>query len=172
VPLAGVDVSGAFLQGLHLEKANLARANLNAADVRNAVVPAIDLSDADLRRQISVTATAMERPFEEQRWMMQTFQDEFLGGADLSGATLNNADLRGADWARIAKIKGANIAGVKSVPEGFAAWALKDGAVQIPPVRRAVLRLYLSGESPAGRCAKHVRLRSKRECGPHAYQKK
>jgi len=49
VPLVGVDVSGAFLQGLRLEKANLARGNLNAADVRNAVVPLIDLSDADLR---------------------------------------------------------------------------------------------------------------------------
>src|SRR5258708_31537555 len=48
IPLVGVDVSGAFLQGLHLEKANLARANLNAADVRNAVLPFIDFSDANL----------------------------------------------------------------------------------------------------------------------------
>ena len=138
VPLVGVDVSGAFLQGLHLERANLARANLNAADVRNAVMPAIDLSDADLRSANFRDSNCHGASFRGATLDDADFSGANLGGADLSGATLNNADLRnadlrGADWARIAKIKGANIAGVKNAPEGFAAWALKDGAVQIPP---------------------------------------
>ena len=37
--------------------------------------------------------------------------------------------LRAAQWSAIANIKGANIYGIKDAPEGFATWALKNGAV-------------------------------------------
>src|SRR6266849_6622755 len=53
-----------------------------------------------------------------------------LARANLNAADVRNADLRGIDWAHISSIKGANIAGIKNAPEGFVAWALKNGAVQ------------------------------------------
>lgn len=135
VPLVGVDVSGAFLQGLHLEKAKLARANLNAADVRNAVLPAIDLSDADLRSANFRECNCRVASFREATLDDADFSGANLSEADLSGATLansdlRNADLRGIDWKHIANLKLANISGVRNAPEGFIAWALKNGAVQ------------------------------------------
>jgi uncharacterized protein YjbI with pentapeptide repeats len=61
--------------------------------------------------------------------------DANLAGADLAGASLANTDLRrtdlnGARWRDIASIKGANIGGMKDLPEGFRAWALQHGAVE------------------------------------------
>ena len=137
VPLVGVDVSGAFLQGLHLEKANLARANLNSADVRNAVLPSIDLSDADLRSANFRDSNCRGASFRGATLDEADFSGADLGGADLSGATLVNADLRNADlrsvdWGHLANLKGANIAGIRNAPDGFLAWALKNGAVQTP----------------------------------------
>jgi hypothetical protein len=137
VPLVGVDVSGAFLQGLHLERANLARANLNAADVRNAVLPSIDLSDADLRSANFRDSNCRAASFRGATLDDADFSGADLRAADLAGTTLanadlRNADLRGAEWSHIANIKGANVAGVKGAPDGFVAWALKNGAVQNP----------------------------------------
>lgn len=59
-----------------------------------------------------------------------SFSDTDLGGADL-----RQADLRNLRWKNIRNMKGANIAGIKNPPEGFVAWALSHGAVQIenPP---------------------------------------
>jgi uncharacterized protein YjbI with pentapeptide repeats len=69
------------------------------------------------------------------------FSSADLSGADFSGATmantdLRNADLRGIDWAHVVSIKGANIAGIRNAPEGFVAWALKNGAVQVAAENR------------------------------------
>ncbi|HEY6127830.1 MAG TPA: pentapeptide repeat-containing protein [Candidatus Acidoferrum sp.] len=135
VPLVGVDVSGAFLQGLHLEKASLARANLNAADVRNAVLRAIDLSDANLRSANFRDSNCQGASFRGAALDDADFSGANLSNANFAGATLENTDLRDADlsgivWANIANIKGANVAGVKNAPDGFLAWALKNGAVQ------------------------------------------
>lgn len=137
VPLVGVDVSGAFLQGLHLEKANLARANFNGADVRNAVLPSIDLTDAELRSSNFRESNCRGALLHGAALDEADFSGADLSGVDLTGATLTNADLRGADlrgidWLHIANIKGAIIAGVKNAPDGFIAWALKNGAVQNP----------------------------------------
>jgi len=41
--------------------------------------------------------------------------------------------LRGAQWKGIKSVKGGNIFGVKDAPEGFVAWAVKNGAVQTAP---------------------------------------
>ena len=138
VPLVGVDVSGAFLQGLRLEKANLARAKLNAADVRNAVLVSIDFSDADLRSANFRDSNCRNASFRNSALDDADFSGADLSGADLSGATLSNIDLRNANlksinWQHIASIKSANIAGVKNAPEGFVAWALKNGATQTSP---------------------------------------
>ena len=135
VPLVGVDVSGAFLQGLRLEKANLARATLNSADARNAILPSIDFSDADLRSANFRDSNCRGASFRNATLDDGDFSGADLSGADFTGATLSNIDLRNAnlqaiDWQHIANIKAANIAGVKNTPEGFAAWALKNGAVQ------------------------------------------
>jgi hypothetical protein len=135
VPLVGVDASGAFLQGLRLEKANLARATLNAADVRNSILPSIDFSDADLRSANFRDSNCRGASFRNATLDEADFSGADLSSADFTGATLANADLRNAnlqaiDWQHIANIKSANIAGVKNAPEGFAAWAIKNGAVQ------------------------------------------
>jgi uncharacterized protein YjbI with pentapeptide repeats len=137
VPLVGVDVSEAFLQGLHLEKADLARANLNAADVRNAVLPAIDFSDANLRSANFRDSNCRSASFRGATLDDADFSGADLSNADFSGTTmantdLHNTDIRGIDWAHIVGIKGANIARIRNAPEGFVAWALKNGAVQSP----------------------------------------
>ena len=135
VPLVGVDVSGAFLQGLRLEKANLARATLNAADVRNAVLPSIDFSDADLRSANFRESICRGASFRNAILDDADFSGADLSAADFAGATLSNTDLRNAnlqsvEWQHIATIKSANIAGIRNAPDGFIAWALKNGAVQ------------------------------------------
>ena len=135
VTLVGVDAAGAFLQGLHLEKGYLARANLNAADVRNAVLVSTDFSNADLR-----SANFRECNCTRVSFRGAALDDADFGGADLrevdlTGTTLANADLRNVDlhnvnWKHIATVRMANIYGVRNAPEGFVAWALKNGAVQ------------------------------------------
>ncbi len=136
VELVGVDVSGAFLQGLRLEKANLARANFNAADVRNALLPGIDFSDADLRSANFRECDCRNAVLRSANLSDSDFSGARLAGADFTGAALTDTDLRGADlrgvnWQRAAAIKGANIAGVQNAPEGFVAWAKKNGAVEM-----------------------------------------
>nr|VFJ90845.1 MAG: Pentapeptide repeat-containing protein [Candidatus Kentron sp. H]VFJ91873.1 MAG: Pentapeptide repeat-containing protein [Candidatus Kentron sp. H]VFJ98533.1 MAG: Pentapeptide repeat-containing protein [Candidatus Kentron sp. H] len=67
-----------------------------------------------------------------------------LSRANLSGARLQGADLTGAglggglsgeieNWQAIVSIEGANILGVEDAPEGFRAWALEKGAVEMAP---------------------------------------
>jgi uncharacterized protein YjbI with pentapeptide repeats len=139
VPLVGVDVSGAFLQGVHLEHARLLRSNFSAADLRDSDFTFADLSDSNLRganfRQCNLHAANFARAD-------LTGADLFgadLAGADLFAATLTNADLRSANLAGVSwgkspnlpDFKNANIFGVKNAPEGFVAYALKQGAIQI-----------------------------------------
>jgi uncharacterized protein YjbI with pentapeptide repeats len=125
-----------FLQGLHLEKANLARGNLNAPDVRNAVLPAIDFSDGNMRSANFRDSNCRGASFRGATLDDANFSGADLSGADFSGATLASADSRAADlcgieWSKIANMKGhANIVGAKNAPEGFVAWALKNGALQ------------------------------------------
>jgi hypothetical protein len=135
VALVGVDVSGGFLQGLHLQKGNLSRANLNAADVRNAVLVGTDFSDANLRfanfRQCNCARTSFKGATLDEA----DFYGANLSDADLAGASFENTDLRNADlhnirWQQIAGLKAANIFGVRNAPEGFVAWALRNGAIQ------------------------------------------
>jgi uncharacterized protein YjbI with pentapeptide repeats len=67
-------------------------------------------------------------------------KDADLVGSDLTGANLSHSDLGSADlrfanlsgmqWQEIKSIKSANIAGIKSAPEGFIQWALQNGAVE------------------------------------------
>lgn len=136
VPLVGVDVSGAFLQGIHLEHAHLVRSNFSAADLRDSDLAFADLSDSDLQnanlRQSNLNNADLERAklIEADLWGAD------LSGADLSGATLNHADLRNTNladfkWREIVNLKEANVFGVRNAPEGFIAYALKHGAVQI-----------------------------------------
>ena len=136
IPLVGVDVSGAFLQGIHLAHAHLVRSNFSAADLRDSDLAFVDLSDSDLQtanlRQSNLHNADLERAklIEADLWGAD------LSGADLSGATLNHADLRNTNledfkWREIANLKEANVFGVRNAPEGFVAYALKHGAVQI-----------------------------------------
>jgi hypothetical protein len=137
VPLVGVDVSEAFLQGVHLENANLLRSDFHAADLRNA-----ELNGASLDNANFVSANLRGADLSRVNFSDADFSDADLNGADLSGAllhgvTLDRADLRGVNlagivqWSAIDGIKLANIHGVVNPPDGFVAWALKNGAVDI-----------------------------------------
>jgi Pentapeptide repeats (8 copies) len=136
VPLVGVDVSTAFLQGVQLPKARLLRANFTNADVRNSNLAGADLSYAsfkganfrqsDLSRASFISADLADADFCGAR-----FVSADLAGAVLDGADLGNADLTGIQWQQIKSIRKANLAGATNLPDGFLAWALKNGAVQL-----------------------------------------
>jgi len=136
ISLVGVDVSGAFLQGIHLEHARLARSSLRAADLRNSNLNSADMADADLR-----ATNLRESALQNVRFDRADLADADLWGADLRGADLSRAILAQADlsntnlanlkWVDIRDLKGANIFGVKNAPEGFVAYALKHGAIQL-----------------------------------------
>ena len=133
VALVGVDVSGAFLQGIRLDKARLLRANLSAADVRESKFISADFTSADLR-----SANFRESDLSRSSFRATILDESDFTGADLTGADLadasledadlSNADLRDIHWEHIAKIKNANIFGVKNAPAGFVDWAMKHGA--------------------------------------------
>ena len=138
VSLVGVDLSHAFLQGVRLRKANLVRSNFSSADVRSADLDLANLTDADLH-----SANFRDATLRGSLLAGAVLDDADLWGADLTGADLSdascasvdlrNADLRGIRWERIRDLKMANISGVRNAPEGFVAWALAHGAVQLKP---------------------------------------
>jgi Pentapeptide repeats (8 copies) len=135
VSLVGVDVSGAFLQGLHLEKADLARAILNAADVRNAIVVSSEPRDADLRFSNFRECDCVRTSFRGAMLDEADFWGADLSRVDLTDASLVNTDLRntnllGIKWTGIKTLKMTDIAGARNAPDGFVAWALRNGAVR------------------------------------------
>src|SRR6266403_403046 len=136
VPLVGVDVSGAFLQGIHLQSAHLSRSNFSAADLRDSDLSSADMSDANLRSANCRHCILRSIDLERADLTDSDLVNADLTGADISGAVLANADLRNANlsnlkWRNCLNLKNANIFGVKDAPEGFVAYALKQGAVQI-----------------------------------------
>ncbi len=140
VPLVGVDVSQAFLQGLKLEHARLVRSDFSSADLRDSDLREADFDDASLQSANFHNAKLSGASFEGADMSEVTLLGSDLTGVsfsdtDLGGADLRQADLRNLRWKNIRNMKGANIAGIKNPPEGFVAWALSHGAVQIenPP---------------------------------------
>jgi uncharacterized protein YjbI with pentapeptide repeats len=136
VPLVGVDVSDAFLQGVHLERARLLRSDFTAADLRESDFAFADLSDANLRSANFRQGNLHNANFQRASLNNADFWGADLSDADLAGAFLDKADLRfvnlaGVRWHDLNSLKNANIYGVKNAPEGFLAWALQHGAVQL-----------------------------------------
>ena len=136
VPLVGVDVSGAFLAGPAPRKSQPRPRNLERRRraQRRLCRPSISATQT-CAPPISATAVAVALRSATPLSMTPTFPAPISARADFTGATLSNTDLRNAnlqsvDWQHIATIKSANIAGIKNAPEGFIAWALKNGAVQ------------------------------------------
>jgi Pentapeptide repeats (9 copies) len=136
IPLVGVDVSGAFLQGIQLQGARLSRCNFAGTDLRNSNFDSADMSDANLRGA----------NFRESALRSVEFDDADLADADLEGADLRGADLSrtilvrtdlsrtnlaNLKWTGIRDLNGTNVFGVKNAPDGFVAYALKHGAVQV-----------------------------------------
>jgi uncharacterized protein YjbI with pentapeptide repeats len=136
VPLIGVDVSGAFLMGVRLPHARLRRSDFSAADLRGSNFEAADFADSRLASANFRGSTLRDATFQDAQMDDADFSDADLSGADLSEASLARADLRRTNlkdihWQNIENLKDANIFGVKNAPEGFVAWALRHGAVQI-----------------------------------------
>jgi uncharacterized protein YjbI with pentapeptide repeats len=138
VALVGVDVSGAFLRGVKLRKAELLRANFSAADARDGDFGGADLSFAELGSANFRDGNFTKAQLRDADCAETDFTGANLTGADLSRSDFTNADLHTADfrdvqWKAIASVKGANIYGIKNAPDGFVAWAVKNGAVQTGP---------------------------------------
>jgi uncharacterized protein YjbI with pentapeptide repeats len=136
IPLVGVDVSSAFLQGLKLERASLIRADFSAADLRGSDLEGADFTDADLhsanfRGSNLKGASFAEANMNDVDLWGSNLAEANLEHTDLGGADLRMADLRNIRWQELKSIKAANIGGVKNAPEGFVAWALRNGAVQV-----------------------------------------
>ena len=131
VPLVALNVQGAYLQGLRLPNANLHRSDMKNADLRNC-----DLHDANLEDAILESANFRDADLRRVKLIDASLTDSDLTGANLEGANLSGADLRNADiadikWTGIAGISGANIHGVDHAPDGFIAWAMKNGAISV-----------------------------------------
>ena len=136
VPLVGVDVSSAFLQGVQLPNARLLRANFTGADVRNSNLAGADLSYASLNganfRQSDLShATLASADLSDADFCGARLVGAELDSATLDGLDLGNADLSGIAWQKIKSVRKTNVAGAKNLPDGFLAWALKNGAVQL-----------------------------------------
>jgi len=136
IALVGVDVSSAFLQGVQLPKAKLLRANFTAADVRNSNLAGADLSYASLNGANFRDSDLSSVDFDSASLNDADLCGARLNGANLVGATLDgadlgNAELNGIQWQKIRSIRKTNLAGVKNAPDGFLAWALKNGAGQL-----------------------------------------
>jgi hypothetical protein len=136
VPLVGVDVSSAFLQGLQLPKARLLRANFSDADVRNSNFESADfayasLNGANFRLSNLQHASLISANLTDGDFCGAQFAGSDLSDATLDSADLGNTDLSGIQWQKIKSIRKTNLAGVKNAPQGFLAWALKNGAVQL-----------------------------------------
>jgi hypothetical protein len=137
VPLVGIDVSAAFLQGVRLEKADLHRGDFHVADMRD-----VDLRDANLQDCIFSTTNLEGADLSGADLSGAILSNADLSNAKLVGADLNNVDLAGADLrgADLSGVKNAtaiksfhlaNIHGLKNAPDGFAAAALGQGAVDL-----------------------------------------
>jgi Pentapeptide repeats (8 copies) len=137
VSLDGVDVTSAALQGIRLKNAKLHRANFSSADLRNSDFAGSNFALADLN-SANLRDTVLDHAIFSQADLRNTdLTGSSLVGANLDGAALDDADLHGADlkdiqWQHLKSIKAANIADVRNAPEGFVAWALKNGAVNQP----------------------------------------
>ncbi|HTV14736.1 MAG TPA: pentapeptide repeat-containing protein [Acidobacteriaceae bacterium] len=137
VALTGVDVSSAFLQGVRLPGARLARSSFSAADLRSSDLHGADLTWASLHFTNLRNSNLQSVEFEHTDLSDADLSGSNLQGARLDAANLTDADLRQADlggiaWQQIAAVHGANIAGIRNAPAGFAAWALRNGAIQNP----------------------------------------
>jgi pentapeptide repeat protein len=137
VPLVGVDVSAAFLQGIHLHNANLLRSNFGSADLRNSDLSHCNFTLANLNSTNFRGAHVDHADFTQADLRNADLNGSSLVAADFSGAELDDADLRSANltniqWQHLKSIAGANIAGIRNAPQGFVAWAMKNGAVDQP----------------------------------------
>ena len=98
------------------ESADLSYASLNGANFRL----------SNLRHVSLVSANLSDGDFCGAQFGNANLSDAMLDAADLG-----NADLRAIKWQQIKSVKKTNLAGVKNAPDGFLAWALRNGAVQL-----------------------------------------
>lgn len=136
VPLVGIDLTDAFLQGVILTRGELVRSNFSSADLRGSSFESADLAYASF-----ATSNLRGSVLRGANLNHADFQNADLFAADLSGvdardARFDRADLRGANlhgfkWKGMASLRLANLYGAKSLPAGFAEWAVQHGALFI-----------------------------------------
>ncbi len=133
-PLAGVDISDAFLQGIDLRHANLLRANMAAADLRDSNLAGSNLAyahlkSANFRRTNLRLVDLFEADLEDADMVGAILEGANLKHVSLKNADLRNADLKAVQWKEIKSVECANIYGVRNAPEGFLEWARQRGAI-------------------------------------------
>jgi hypothetical protein len=136
VSLVGVDVSDAYLFGIRLDKARLDRSNFHGVDARGgsfekAKLHFADFTAANLRNGNFAKADLTDANLKDGDFKSADFSEADLEAADLSRTDLRNSNLRQTNWRNIRGIELANIYGLRNAPDGFVAWALKNGAVTI-----------------------------------------
>nr|VFK13479.1 MAG: Pentapeptide repeat-containing protein [Candidatus Kentron sp. LPFa] len=132
--------SGAWLQEANLSGARLWRANLSEVDLgAGANFSQAEFYAANLSRAIMPRANLSGANFWRANLSNANLEVANLSGAGFYGTNLSRANLWGANlsgirnWKNIALMKGANILRIESPPEGFRAWALERGAVEMDP---------------------------------------
>lgn len=135
VSLTYVDISGAWLPQVQMENANLFGADLDSATLIAANLRDADLAQAQLAGAQLISADLVGADLAGATLAGADLTCADLRGADLSGADLTNANLERANlrgikgWNTIVGIQYANLAGARSPPDGFTAWADSMGAV-------------------------------------------
>nr|VFK60153.1 MAG: Pentapeptide repeat-containing protein [Candidatus Kentron sp. TUN]VFK69619.1 MAG: Pentapeptide repeat-containing protein [Candidatus Kentron sp. TUN] len=138
----GVNLIGIDLSGASLREANLSGASLSSANLSGALLDYANLSEAELWGANFSGASLSDANLS---WVMlaeANLSGALLAEANLSGAGLWKANLSGADlreanlqglqgWKDIRDIRNANILDIENAPEGFRAWALERGAVEM-----------------------------------------
>nr|VFK20201.1 MAG: hypothetical protein BECKLPF1236A_GA0070988_102522 [Candidatus Kentron sp. LPFa]VFK34651.1 MAG: hypothetical protein BECKLPF1236C_GA0070990_102881 [Candidatus Kentron sp. LPFa] len=82
----------------------------------------------------------MKQIFPGQGLGRRTFPENGFDEQTFPGRVLRGALGEIKNWQEIASLEDANIHGVIDAPEGFRAWALKNGAVEMAPEEWAAFR--------------------------------
>ncbi len=137
ISFVGIDLSSASLEGIALPKAEFRRAQMIASDFMNSNLTGADLDLSELTnsnfRSANLTgANLSDASLKNVDLTGATLRNANLSNALFDSADLTNADLTGvANWQSIAGMNKANIHALRGAPDGFAAWALAHGAIDM-----------------------------------------
>ncbi|MFY0610991.1 MAG: pentapeptide repeat-containing protein [Hyphomicrobiaceae bacterium] len=155
LPTRYINLHNAELEAAWLDSADLQKVSFRASKLRRANFNSANVGESVFRFAKLQKATFIGANANGTHFMFSSARDSVFSNADLSDANINQTDLHGAllnninvkgatlhnvnlenanldnirNWKEINSIEGTNIHGVRNAPEGFKAWALKNGAI-------------------------------------------